>query len=206
MEPTLTHTGGRLFDAVAPLARTADAAHGHALAWMSAGIASMLDDVADLSRDGEDGTPGWAGLFDLNRVPARYLPWLAQFVGVRIPPGLSEAAQRQRIRETDGFRRGSPGAIKGAARQHLAGTRTVYLTERHGSAYGLTVATLENETPDPAAVVAAVKAQTPAGIVLAVTVVRGGTYQTLRDTHPDYADVRSTFVTYTDMRNDPARQ
>ncbi len=84
----------------------------------------------------------------------------------------------------------APRASTSPAREPL------YLTERHGSAYRLTVATLESETPNPVAVAAAVKAQTPAGIVLTNAVVRGGTYQALRATHPDYADVRATFLSY----------
>src|SRR5689334_18292457 len=127
-EPTLTHTGQRLYDAVAPLA-TEDEANGWALAHLCAAFASMIDELADITRDGEDGTPGWAPLFDLETVDPKWLPWLAQFVGVQLPENLSVDAQILRIRSTDGFRRGTPDAIKGAAQQHLTGTKKVYLEE-----------------------------------------------------------------------------
>ena len=77
----------------------------------------------DLVRDSDEG-PGWSGVVDLDRAPVNALPWLAQFVGVELLPGLDDESQRLRIRETAGFRRGTRAAIEGAARQFLTGSRT----------------------------------------------------------------------------------
>lgn len=208
--PTLTFTGQRLYDQLAPLA-TEDATYGWALAHFCAAFAAQLDEVADLSRDQDDGTIGWASLFDLDNVPAKFLPWLGLFVGVTMPGSLTAAAQRLRIRQTDGFRRGTPDAIQGAARQTLIGpdgtpdTATVFLEERiGGDAYHLTVATLTSETPDSAATQAAILAQKPAGLVLTYSTVTGGDFLTLRDTHTDFADVKATFATFADVRSNPS--
>lgn len=203
--PTLTTTAERLYDDVAPLAYD-DEAQGYALALYLQALATMLDEVADLSRDSEEGRPGWSQLFDLDTVDAKFLPYVGQFIGVTVPPELSAEAQRARIRSTDGFRRGTPAAIIGAAQQHLTGTQKVYLTERHASAYRLTVATLTSETPDPDAVVRALAEQKPAGLILTHSVIPGGDFDTLRDTHSDFADVTATFANFDELRADPAMQ
>lgn len=182
-------------------------------------LLGRAQEVADLARDSDDG-PGWSAIVDPERAPTAWLPWTAQLVGVRMPPPgspeyseLSEDAQRLRIRETDGQRRGSVGALKGAARQHLVGpdgtpdTATVHIFERHGSAYRLSVATLDGETPDPARVEAALLDQKPAGIVLVYDVIEaGGDYDALASTHSDYADVAATFVDYHEVLIDPTKQ
>lgn len=202
---TLTHTAERLYEALTPLSE-ADAGNGWALAVYSAALASMFDELASIFTDDDGDTPGGAKLFDVDTVPARYLPWVAQFVGVTVPGDLPEDAQRLRVKETDGFKRGSPDAIRGAARQYLTGTKTVFLTERHGSAYRLTVATLASETPNATVVRKAVEAQTPAGIVVTHSVITGGDLATLRDTHSDFADVKTTFTDLAEVRDNPAKQ
>lgn len=173
-------------------------------------LLGRAQEVADLARDSDDG-PGWSAIVDPDRAPAAWLPWLAQLAGVRIPPPdapdasqLSEADQRLRIKETAGQRRGTPDAVKGAARQHLTGDRAVYLSERHGSAYQLRVATLETETPDPDLVLAALLEQKPAGIVLIYdTVPVGGDWDALNSTHASWNEVLSDFDDWTGVVIDP---
>jgi hypothetical protein len=60
-----------------------------------------------------------------------------------------------------------------AAQPFLTGTRSVLLFEREGGPWRLTVATRARETPDPAAVEQAIRAQKPIGIVLTYTVISG---------------------------------
>jgi hypothetical protein len=199
--PTLSHIAQRLYDELAPLAGD-DGANGYALAHYCAALALQRDLVADLSRD-EDDRPGYAVLLDPDTCPAFALPWLAQFVGVRIPLGMSEAAMRLRIKSTDGFRRGTPEALRGAARQFLTGTQTVFFIERQGTPWRLAVSTWVSETPDPAKVLAALIEQKPAGIVLTYTTVNGGDYESLRGTHASYTTVTAAFATYDALRADP---
>lgn len=207
--PDFTHTGQRMADEFeGPLAVDPD--NGYAFSWFLSVLATAFDTAADLSRD-DEGVPGYAGLWDPDTVGADLLPFLGQFVGVEMLPGLTEAQQRLRIKQTDGFKRGTPGAIVGAARQFLVGPSgtgedaTVYLNERQGSAYALGVATLTSETPDADEVLRALLEQKPAGITLTHTVISGGDYATLAGTHTDYADIAGQFTDYNEMRADPAQ-
>lgn len=199
--PTLTFTAQRLYDALEPLT-FAEEENDYPLAHYCAALAKNLDEYADLSRDVGD-VPGWGLLFDPDLTPEKFLQWLGQYVGVEVPENLSVPNQRSRIKRKRGFQRGSPTAIKEDVAEVLTGGKTVFLTERHGSAYRITVATRTSETPDAAVVQKAALAQKPAGIVMLFSLVPGGTYIDLRDTHSDYTDVRTQFATYTDARDNP---
>jgi hypothetical protein len=208
--PALTFTGQRIYDAVAPLAQVDDE-NAYALARFCSAIAKLLDQAVDVSRDQDDGTPGYGQLFDVDNVDSEYLPYIARFVGVRLPAGLTDEAKRLRIKQTDGFRRGTPNAIINAARQHLVGpdgtgaTASVDLRQRDGGPYSYTVVTKLSETPDEPAVLAALLEQKPAGFLLTLTVISGGDYETLLVTHTDYADVLATFTNYADVLSDPSQ-
>lgn len=169
-------------------------------------VGGRLQPIEDVVRDTPEDDPGWSVVMDATRAPAAWLPWLAQMGGVRLPQVMTEAEQRSYIQSAPSQRRGSPGAIEEAAQLSLTGTKTVYMTERHGGAYRLTIVTLGSETPDPARLLADILKQKPAGIVLTVSQSTGGDYLTLRDTHTDYTDVLSTFTDYADVESDPTQQ
>lgn len=165
-----------------------------------------LDDILDVVRDTEDG-PGWSVVMDADRVPDEWVAWLGQFVGVRIPDDVTTlSAKRNWIKAVSGFKRGGPAALVASVQRYLTGTKTVILTERQGSAYGLGVSTYPGETPDPTKILPAVLEQKPGGIVVEVTVVAGNDYATLKATHADYADVEATYVDYAEVKADPDKQ
>lgn len=139
------------------------------------------------------------------------LAWVGQFAGVLDRRELDTTGATLRLRETSGSRRGTPGAIVGAARQRLVGsdgtpdTATVILTERiGGSPYVLGVATFADETPDPAGTERDIGEQMPAGRIWTYAVVAGGTWGDLFATHTDWADVLATFPTWADVLADPS--
>lgn len=165
----------------------------------------QLQPVEDIVRD-TDTHVGWGIVMDPDDGPIEWLGWLAQFAGVRLKVGLSSAAQRARVKSTDGMNRGTPSAVVGAAQQSLSGTKTVYLVERHGSAYRLTVTTISAETPSPAQVLADLMEQKPAGIVLVHAMTTGANYNALRDTHADYAEVKALYATYAEVLSNPVKQ
>jgi hypothetical protein len=75
----------RLYDALAPIGQD-DSVNGWSLLIYVNAIGVMFQIIEDLVRDTADG-PGWSVLMDLDRSPSVALPWLGQFVGVRIPKG-----------------------------------------------------------------------------------------------------------------------
>lgn len=155
----------RLYAALEPFAY-ADEENDWALLVYSGAAGQMRQQIHDLVADTED-RPGWANLLDIDNCPADYLPYLAQFVGSRIPTGSSEATARDIVRTHSGFNRGTVSALEAAVAATLTDTQTVYISERvDDNAYWLTVATLTSETPDEAATLAAVLSQKPAGIKL----------------------------------------
>lgn len=114
------------------------------------------ESVSELLRMVPVGRPGWSILFDPDLCPVRYLPWLAMFAGVRLTTGMAEEEMRSRIKDRDGLRRGTPGAIARAVQQHLTGSKTVLIRERFNHASGssadapgyLDVVTREDESPE----------------------------------------------------------
>lgn len=206
--PVLTPTGQDAYDSLTPLAY-ADEENGWPLAWFVAALALQFDWIYDLVSDTDDGV-GWSPVVDVDRCPAFLLPWLAQFVGIRFVTGRTVQQQRDEITDRPRWRRGTPAAIISLAKEYLTGTKTVYLVERQGSAYRMALTTLSSETPDLPALVAAVtdpyRGQKPTGVVMHAEPIVGGDYQTLRDTHSDYADVTATFTDYDDIVSDPAQQ
>jgi hypothetical protein len=172
-----------LYDALGP-GVAHDDAPGYLLARYLDGPGALLGDVASRVRDTDDGL-GWERELDpdLTRAPA----WAGQFVGVRIPDGTPLARARELIRERRAFRRGTPDALREAARTFLTGTRRVDLVERDGSAYRLRVITYARETPDPGAVLLALQAAKPAGLLLVHEVLSGIPYDE-RDLDADSYD------------------
>jgi len=207
--PVVSDAAERLWSSLGPWMRADGEDTGWALLTLCEGFIGQAQSILSIVEDDDDGNPGWSSVMDVDRAPVEWLPWLAQFVGVRMVAGLDEAAMRLRIRSADGFDRGTPESIKAAARQFLIGpdgthdTATVDLIERHGSAYRLTVTVHEAElmpgvTADQ--IYAAVREQKPAGLILnPVSVVGGDDYLTLRDENASYTAVRSRYTDYGDV-------
>lgn len=202
----------RLYEMLGPLAQWDPQAAWSLLILVNAigsGLGFQL--VEDLVRDTPEG-PGWSALLDVERCPEIALPWLAQLVGVRLPPGLSEADQRARIRSTDGFRRGTRAAMIGAARATLTGGRTVLFRERDGAGHGypaspdyayvLTVHTYTSETPNPTATLNALLAQKPGGILMFYTAIDGQDWQQLRDNWANWGAVKTGYSDWLDVKTD----
>lgn len=110
--------------------------------WL-AGIGQMMQTVDNLCQPGFDSegnpTPAWSQILDINRAPTYVLPWLAQFLGVRLDPTLRDDEQRYLIENPPGFGRGTTGALIAAANQYLQPGYTVTLAERDTSPYHLTI-------------------------------------------------------------------
>lgn len=194
----------RLYVALAPLAGQ-DPANAWSLLILCNAIGAMFQLLEDYVRDSPEG-PGWSALMDLDRCPSEALPWLAQFAGVRLLPGTSDAEQRERVHSTDGFRRGTVEAITAAAQRTLTGAKTVGITERTGTdpPYCFTVTTYAPETPDTLATYNALLAAKPAGLKMTYsTGVAGQTYGVLNGRVASYTAMTTRYPNYTAVEIDP---
>lgn len=160
-------------------------------------IGSMFSEV-ELYALADDDDQGWVILFDPDRCPAPALPYLAQYVGERLPTGIDEAAAREWIKDAPNQRRGTIGAIWRAAQRRLAGERTVAIIERDGvdgsdDPDRLTVITYTAETPDPAGTLADLRSVVMADVDLNYETVDGQTWVQVQATSTTWNDVRSTY-------------
>lgn len=174
MTPELAHpTTELVHERLGPALTADDEATGWTLlAFLDAGV-RPLGEVDDVVRDTDAGL-GWARELDpeLTSRPA----FLGQFVGATVPAGMSDDDARHLVRDRPAVRRGSPGALRSAAQQHLTGARRVDLFERDGSPYRVRVRTYTAQTPDPAAVLRALLEAKPAGLTLVHEVFAGLPY------------------------------
>jgi hypothetical protein len=208
--PTLDSFAERLYAELAPVT-FAEAELDYPLAKYVAALGAMFQVVEDYSRDqliGDDFAPGWSQLLDLSRAPTVGLTWLAQFIGVAVTAGLSDAQQRAQIAAVGGWNRGTPATIAAAAGLYLTGNKTVIFRERDAiacptqPAYGLTVITFVSETPNPTATEAAIRAQKPAGIVLNYETLVGQDFENLYLNNPDFQGVYTTYTTFQGVLDD----
>lgn len=163
--PSVHPTSERLYESLGSGLTDRDAGLDYPLLKFIDSFGELLGEIDDVVKDSDDGT-GWSSVFDVDRIEVEYLPYLAQFVGARLPVGLTEQAQRDYIKASPGFRRGTKAAMMAEARATLTPDADFFFIERQPNAYGLTVQTRPAETPDPTATEAALRRQKPAGIVL----------------------------------------
>lgn len=168
MKPEVSAAALELYEAVEPAFTQVDEDNDWATLNFCAALTSgNIDLIYEIVTDREAG-PGWQILLDPELCPAAALPYLAQFVGARLTPSMSEAEQRAAISNPEGFGRGTPAAIVAVAKRRLTGTKTVLLVEFYaGLAYRMKIVTLESETPEPEATLADIlREQKPIGIRL----------------------------------------
>jgi hypothetical protein len=168
-------------------------------------------EIETLVRDSPQGS-SWSLLFDVDLVPAKGLPWLAQLRGVKLPPKRDnqtqytyETACRSLIRLASARDRGTRQALEAAVRTTLvpttAGTDAyVRITERQGNnAYRIAVRTLVSETPSTAVTLAAAQSQVPGGVVLDYAAVAGQTWSAVTGSFVDWTAARAAYPTWGDM-------
>ena len=111
----------------------------------------------------------WQALWDVDVAPTEALPWLAQVVGERIPPGSTDAQMRALINANPNSMRGTLLGVANAVKQVLTGGKRVGIWERHHTDgtpddNTLAVITFSGDTPNANAVLAALRRTVPADI------------------------------------------
>lgn len=157
-----------------------------------------IDLIYEIVVDTDSG-PGWQILLDPTRCPASCLPYLAQFVGARLKPEMSEAECRAAIGNPEAFGRGTPAAIVAVAKRRLTGTKTVLLVEFYtGLAYRMKLVTLEAETPEPEETLREViEEQKPIGIRLFYNSSPPWTWTELGEEEATWAKVEADYPSWT---------
>lgn len=108
-----------------------------------------LQRIYDVVRE-RDGQSGWAILFDPDECPAVYLPYLAQYVGAVLTPGMSVEQQRLEIKEPTGWKRGQVASIELIAkRESSVADPWVRVRPRFPGPGEIYIRRLAGETPNP---------------------------------------------------------
>lgn len=174
-------------------------------------LATPLDDLATLigriDRRLGGHTDRASDLTDPAHADVAWLGWLGRAVGVIDDPALPEATRREMVANAQrGWRAGTPSALKVAAQAYLIGSKRVTVTVHvGGDPLAIDVSTYASETPDPAAVLAAVTDYRvkPAGRSITHTVLSGPTIaEVAAETTPDtLAGRQATFPTFADIHS-----
>jgi len=201
--PALTPTGERLYAQLAPTFFGEDSQYGWAGAHLCAALATMFDQTVTVVMT--PGKPLYAVLGEPMNIPAAWLPWLAQFVGLTLTQSPSVAVSRQWIDAPLGYTRGKVSAMVLAAQATLTGAKTIYFYPRYGgSAFLIKAATNTAETPNPAATQEAIESMMAAWDVLEYAVLTGGTLAVLEAAHPTLALLEAAHSTVSSMELEPA--
>jgi hypothetical protein len=163
--PATTSLGEAIYARLGPVAAN-DEALGWPLLTFVQGLAEMGREVEELVRPDDPARRAWDPLLDVDLSPDWNLPYLGQFVGVRVTPGATPAQARAQIKAEGGFKRGTVAALREAVRATLTGTQFVDVIERDGDPWHITVTTRSAETPSPAVSLAAAMGQKAAGLIL----------------------------------------
>jgi hypothetical protein len=182
--PVVSAVAERIYTALAPFTEQ-DEAYGWPLLTFVHVLTSAAAGVEALAADSDDAA-GWSALLDPDTCPPGGLPFLGQMVGVQVPPGATATTARALVKAHGGWGRGTPAAIIGAAQLTLTGGKHVTLTERDGSPYRVKVTTYTAETPDTAALEAAVDAALPAGLVATFDLLTGWTVDEMETHYSGY--------------------
>lgn len=201
--PTVTAATEEMYASLGHLTAQ-DEEYGWPLLLFCDALARQLQDVDDLARDRDDGSPGWSAVMNADTAPADWIDWLAQFVGVAPNPAVSLAQKRVEAKAAVGWQRGTPAAMKAVVGRALAGGKQVTLIERNPTPYSLIVQVFEPDVPggDTEAVRRAALTQKPAGLILDFQVLPGATYGHMKAAHgPTYADYAMAFATFADAHD-----
>ena len=157
------------------------AGNGYPLLTFLDAISSQFAVTEAYTRDDATHT-GWGQLLDVNVCPTAALPWLAQFAGVSIPVGATDAQMRAAIVAQQNSKRGTPATLIAILQSFLTGTQHVTLSERTPDPYSFTITSYLTETPGGAggataiAAKAALLAAKPAGLIMTYNVQSGLTW------------------------------
>lgn len=189
--PVVTQAAELLYGRLWPQTIEDELNEWHLLLFCDALAGTLFEKVRSYVSSTDD-MQGWSIIFNVNTCPPEALPYLAQFVGVHFEDSLTVAQQRAKIIERPAFKRGTPAALLAASKQHLTGSKFVFMEERfEGHAYRLLIRTFTAHTPEPAQTLLDILSQKPAGIVLDYASVVAKTYEEIRVEYKTYTVMKA---------------
>lgn len=186
---------GRDLYAATPTMAALDPENGFAWARYLAALSELLDVIAVMVRDDDQGNPGWTAMASPSRCPEPFLRVLAQWAGIRRWDALDPPDLRALIGpRAPGLWRGTREAMIAAVRRFYPPAHFdpswIYFEERaDGNPYQLRVFTFDFVEHDEAGVRAALQANKPAGLNLIYEVRHGQTWGMLRDRGLTWGDL-----------------
>lgn len=191
LAPSVTFAD-ELYAALAPLQYDEENQHNALLNFCKA-LSSTWELLYTVARDPNHGGP-WGVVFDVDTCPDEFLQWLAQFAGVRLDKGLSEADTRAAIDATSGTQRGTPIYLAGLLQQQ--GYTNFLIQERHlNDAWQIRFLVLASE--DDSSKHAAVETGLPAGILPNWSFWNGRIYASTTSQYASYSATSAARTTYT---------
>lgn len=161
-------------------------------------IGEMFTEVELYAFDTDD-FEGWTLLLDVDRCPRVALPYLAQYVGERLPLGLTEEEERQWIRDVPNQRRGTIKSIVDAGQRYLTGGKNITVIQRDGGPDKITVVSYTDQTPNSAQVLAELYKVVPADISLTYVVSSGQIWSQVIATDADWNNSIAESATWADL-------
>ncbi len=178
--------------------------------WVTPDLETYVREIGKMFAEVEfyaDDDPGWSVLLDVDRALAKDLPFLAQFVGERLPLGLPEADAREWIKDSPNLRRGTLESVIRVAQRHLTGQRTVRVRERsHSDGVSddpdrITVQTYVSETPNPTLTLTDLRRDAvPAEIILNYSAISGQDWANVMATNANWGVVNTTYASWDAVR------
>lgn len=191
----ISRLGAEVYALLEPYAE-GDQLAGYPLRGLVEAMTKTFVDIDEIVRDSPAGDPGWSAIMDATRCPSEGLAWLGQLVGVQLNVGDTVQMSRDRISGAAGIRRGTVQQLTLAAQRLLTGNKTVLITERTSDAWHFSVRTRTTETPSSAAVLAALIAQKPAGLIMDYNTFAGILYAETTAAFATYAATTAAKATY----------
>lgn len=176
----------------------------------------MLKDIDDAAKDGDNGEPGWSQIMDINRAKTKWLPWLGQMVGYKVPVKPSDQStfaydklQRERIISRSAHRRGSTEILREIVHENLyPGTpiERVIIQERYSNQSWAIRIWVENEdiATSKEEILRAAKAQKAAGLIMDVGFMGGASYDVFLANHTSYQQVKDFYANLSEITTNPS--
>jgi hypothetical protein len=148
--------------------------------------------------DPDNDIVAWQPLLDIDIAPLGGLPYLAQYVGERLPVGLNESQARDWIRLSPNWQRGTPQGIVNAVKRHLTGTQTVMMGEQMKldgtfDVDTVSIATYAEETPDQNVILDVLRRNVPADLLYEYEAVPQATWAIVEGGMDSWAELQTTY-------------